>query len=120
MRAARQLFVERGFPKIRMDDVASRSWPSTGAVYSHVGSKRQPLNALVEPAHQAMFPLLKDPTRDFRAIGPVALAMMLKSLIDGLAGRAVDGVRPGVASMSTDGVRLVLRELVGRWQRRFE
>lgn len=120
MRPAPPLFVVRGCPKTRMGDVATRSWLSTGAVYFKVGFGRQLVNPFVEPEHQAMAALLKQASGDFRAIGRLALAMMAKSFIDGLARQAVAGVGPGVASMSTDGVRLVPLRLVGRWQRRFE
>ena len=118
--AALRLFVVRGSPEPRMGDVATRSWPSTGAVYSYVGLRRPLLSPLVEPEHQAMAALLKQAGGDFRAIEPLALAMMAKSFIDGLAGQAVAGVGPGVASMSTDGMRLALVRPVGRRQRRFE
>jgi hypothetical protein len=120
MRAALRLFVVRDSPETRMDDVATRSWPSTGAVHSYVGLRRQMVSPLVESEPQPVAALLKQAGVDFRAIEPLTLAMMAKSFIDGLAGQLVAGVGPGVASMSTDGVRLVLERLVGRRQRRFE
>jgi AcrR family transcriptional regulator len=181
MAAARSLFVERGFPKTRMEDVAKRAKLSKGAVYFYFGSKRELFNALVESEHQTTlrfleeassdprsapeklidvgikylnyFAGLKSPPRffmvmgevalrdedvrarvaeihqrfvdevaslleegvqsgDFRALDPVAVAMMLKAFIDGLAGQAAVGVRPDVDRMSTDGVRLILEGLL--------
>jgi len=181
MRAARSLFVERGFPKTRMEDVAKRARLSKGAVYFYFGSKRELFNALVESEHQTTLRFLEEARNDprsaseklidvginylnyfaglkspprffmvmgevalrdeevrarlgeihqrfvdevaalleegvqsghFRALDPVAVAMMLKAFIDGLAGQAAVGVRPDVARMSTDGVRLILEGLL--------
>ena len=181
MRAARSLFVERGFPKTRMEDVAKRAQLSKGAVYFYFGSKRALFSALVEAEHETTlrfledavndprsaseklvdvginylnyFAGLKSPPRffmvmgevalrddevrarvaeihqrfvddvavlleegirsgDFRPLDPVAVAIMLKAFIDGLAGQAAVGVRPDVERMSTDGVRLILEGLL--------
>ena len=48
----------------------------------------------------------------FRSLDPTATALMLKALIDGLAGQAAVGIRPDVGRLSTDGVRLLLEGLV--------
>jgi AcrR family transcriptional regulator len=51
---------------------------------------------------------------DFREQDPVAAAMMLKAFVDGLAGQSAIGIRPDVARMSTDGIRMILEGLAGR------
>ena len=48
---------------------------------------------------------------DFRDIDPTATALMLKAIIDGLAGQAAVGIRPDVGRLSTDGVRLLMEGL---------
>lgn len=48
----------------------------------------------------------------FRAMDPTATALMLKAVIDGIAGQAAVGIRPDVQRLSTDGVRLLLEGLV--------
>jgi AcrR family transcriptional regulator len=48
----------------------------------------------------------------FRDLDVMATAQMLKALIDGLAGQAAVGIRPDVARLSTDGVRLLLEGLL--------
>lgn len=47
----------------------------------------------------------------FRDLDPLAAAMLLKALVDGLAGQSAVGLRPDVARLTTDGVRLVLEGL---------
>jgi hypothetical protein len=48
----------------------------------------------------------------FKQLDPVAVALMLKAFIDGLAGQAAVGVRPDVERLSTDGVRLIMSGLL--------
>ncbi len=48
----------------------------------------------------------------FRDLDPKASALMLKAVIDGLAGQAAVGIRPDVQRLSVDGVRLLLEGLV--------
>ena len=40
--------------------------------------------------------------------------MMLKAFVDGLAGQSAIGIRPDVARMSTDGIRMILEGLAGK------
>lgn len=44
----------------------------------------------------------------FRPLDPVAVAQMLKALIDGLAGEAAIGVRPDSERLMADGIQLLL------------
>lgn len=181
MRAARSLFVERGFPNTRMEDVAKRAQLSKGAVYFYFGSKADLFDALVDDEHQNTIRFLEEATSDprsasdklidvgtkylnyfaglkspprffmimcevalreesvrkrvteiherfvsevavllqegmdsghFKQLDPVAVALMLKAFIDGLAGQAAVGVRPDVERLSTDGVRLIMSGLL--------
>jgi len=181
MRAARSLFVERGFPNTRMEDVAKRAQLSKGAVYFYFSSKAELFDALVEDEHQNTIRFLEEATSDprsasdklidvgtkylnyfaglkspprffmimgevalreesvrtrvieiherfvsevaallqegmdsghFKQLDPVAVALMLKAFIDGLAGQAAVGVRPDVGRLSTDGVRLIMSGLL--------
>ena len=67
MRAARSLFVERGFPSTRMEDVAKRARLSKGAVYFYFRSKAELFNALVEDEHQNTIRFLEEATNDPRS-----------------------------------------------------
>lgn len=178
--AARSLFVERGYPSTRVEDVAKRARLSKGAVYFYFTSKRELFDALVEEeqAQTLSFlelagqyprpPLVKlielathyveyfagsdSPPRffllmiemairdasvrervaavhagfvercaaliaegtaagAFRAIDPLAVAMLLKAMVDGLAGQSAVGIRPDVGRLSSDGIRLILEGL---------
>ncbi len=48
----------------------------------------------------------------FAPFDPLAVGLMLKALIDGLAGQSAVGVRPDVERLSTDGLRLILKGLL--------
>ena len=48
----------------------------------------------------------------FEAYDPVAVGLVLKALIDGLAGQSAVGVRPDVERLSVDGVRVILQGLL--------
>lgn len=180
LRAARAVFVERGYLASRVEDVAKRAHLSKGAVYFYFRSKRELFDAIVDeeqaitisflegvaadprPANEKLIVLgwqyldyfagLKSPPRffllmsemairdeelrertqaihqkfvnraaeliaegvqsgHFRDLEPMAVAMMLKAMIDGLAGQAAIGVRPDVARLSTDGIRLLIEGL---------
>lgn len=67
MRAARSLFVERGFPSTRMEDVAKRAQLSKGAVYFYFGSKAELFNALVEDEHRKTIRYLEEAASDPRS-----------------------------------------------------
>jgi AcrR family transcriptional regulator len=47
----------------------------------------------------------------FRQQDPRAAALMLKALVDGLAGQSAVGIRPDMGRLSTDGIRLILEGL---------
>jgi len=48
----------------------------------------------------------------FAPFDPLAVAQMMKALIDGLAGQSAVGVRPDVERLSSDGLRLLLMGLL--------
>lgn len=48
----------------------------------------------------------------FRECDPVALAMMMKALIDGFAGQSAIGVRPEKVRLMTDGVSMILHGIL--------
>ena len=48
----------------------------------------------------------------FRPLDPSVVAMMLKAMIDGLAGESAIGVRPDPEALSRDGLELILRGLL--------
>lgn len=47
----------------------------------------------------------------FRDVDPLAAALVLKAMVDGMAGQFAIGIRPDVARLSTDGIRLILEGL---------
>ena len=47
----------------------------------------------------------------FREVDPTTASLMLKALIDGLAGQSAVGIKLDVARLSTDGIRLVMQGL---------
>ncbi len=181
LRAARAVFIERGYLAARVDDVAKRAGLSKGAVYFYFKNKRALFDALVDdenahtrsfldkaaadprPAHEKLLELgigyldyfagLKSPPRffllmteaairdesirertvaihrafveqvallitegiasgHFRDVDPMAAAIMLKAVLDGLGGQSAIGERPDVARLSTDGIRLLLEGLL--------
>jgi AcrR family transcriptional regulator len=181
LRAARAIFVEKGFLSARVEDVARRARLSKGAVYFYFDSKRAIFDALVEeelavtasflesaqkderPAAVKLVDLgrkyldyfagLKTPPRffllmsemairdedtrrrvngiherfvgateevvrqgmsegTFAAYDPRAVALMLKALIDGLAGQSAVGARPDVERLAGDGIRMLLEGLL--------
>lgn len=180
LRAARALFVERGYLSTRVEDVARRARLSKGAVYFYFKSKRELFDALVEEEQAVTLSFLEGAARDqrpaaiklielgtsyldyfaglktpprffllmsemairdehvrervnaihqlfverlaalieqgaaegsFRALDPMAAAMLLKAMVDGLAGQSAIGIRPDVRRLSTDGIRLILEGL---------
>ncbi|MDP2308848.1 MAG: TetR/AcrR family transcriptional regulator [Pseudomonadota bacterium] len=181
MRAARAIFIERGYLAARVEDVAKRANLSKGAVYFYFESKRAIFDALVDEEHAITISFLEEADRDtrpaaiklvelgrkyldyfaglktpprffllmsemairdedvrkrvnathqrfvnriaavveqgmregvFEAYDPMAVGLVLKALIDGLAGQSAVGVRPDVERLSTDGVRLILQGLL--------
>ena len=66
LRAARALFLERGFLATRMEDVAKRADLSKGAVYFYFESKRALFDALVEEEHATTLSFLEAAATDPR------------------------------------------------------
>jgi hypothetical protein len=48
----------------------------------------------------------------FRDLDPIAVAQLLKAIIDGLAGQSAIGVRPDAARLSTSGIQVLLGGLL--------
>jgi AcrR family transcriptional regulator len=187
LRAARAVFVERGYLAARMEDVARRARLSKGAVYFYFESKHALFEALVEEEQAVTLSFLDGAARDprpaavrlvevgtryvehfaglkspprfflhmaemairdegirqrvsamhhlfverlaaliaegvaegsFKALDPMAAAMVLKAVVDGLSGQSAIGVRPDVERLSTDGLRMILNGLgaEGAWE----
>lgn len=181
LRAARAIFIERGYLAARVEDVAKRANLSKGAVYFYFDSKRAIFDALVDEEHAMTIKFLEEAERDtrpaevklldlgrkyldyfaglktpprffmimsemairdddirrranaiherfvhriaqiihegvdqgvFAPFDPLAVALMLKAFIDGLAGQSAVGVRPDVERLSSDGLRLILQGLL--------
>lgn len=181
LRAARAIFIERGYLAARVEDVAKRANLSKGAVYFYFDSKREIFDALVEEEHAITISFLQEAERDLRPAqvklldlgrkyldyfaglktpprffllmsemairdedirgkvnaihqrfvariaevvkqgveegvfapyDPLAVGLMLKALIDGLAGQSAVGVRPDVERLSNDGLRMILMGLL--------
>ena len=85
MRAARSLFVERGFLNTRMEDVAKRAQLSKGAVYFYFGSKRDLFHALVDDEHSNTVAFLEEAATDKRT-GPEKLIDVGIRYLDYFAG----------------------------------
>jgi len=66
LRAARFLFVERGYLATRMVDVAKRAELSKGAVYFYFDSKRALFDALIEEEHATTLGFLEAAAADSR------------------------------------------------------
>ncbi|TNE89210.1 MAG: TetR/AcrR family transcriptional regulator [Deltaproteobacteria bacterium] len=181
LRAARSVFVEKGFQVARVEDVAKRAGLSKGAVYFYYSSKRELFMALVREEHEATYSFLdaaetderpaavklmelgmryldyfaglKSPPRfflmmceigirdeeireevqavhqhfidavtrimaqgmaegSFRPLDPQAVAVMLKALIDGLAGESAVGIRPDKEVLAVSGMQLILHGIL--------
>lgn len=181
LRAARSVFIEKGYLVARVEDVAKRAALSKGAVYFYFESKQALFMALVREEHENTYSFLEQAENDprpaavkmldlgskyldyfaglkspprffimmceqairddelreevvalhqrftdattriiaqgvaegaFRPLDPVAVAQMLKALIDGLAGEAAIGVRPDSERLMADGIQLLLLGLM--------
>ena len=73
LRAARAVFVERGFLAARVEDVAKRAGLSKGAVYFYYSSKRALFLALVREEQEATYSFLDDAEHDPR---PAAVKLL--------------------------------------------
>jgi AcrR family transcriptional regulator len=85
LRAARSLFVEKGFLGTRVDDVARRARLSKGAVYFYFKSKRELLDALVEEEQEMTLSFLDNAAKDPRP-ALVKLIELGTSYLDYFAG----------------------------------
>lgn len=181
LRAARAVFIQKGYLAARVEDVAKRAGLSKGAVYFYYSSKRQLFLALVQDEHDNTYSFLESAEQDdrtavvklldlgqkyldyfaglkspprfflmmseqgirdeeireecqavhqrfvdaasrilaqgmsegaFRETDPVAVALMLKAMIDGLAGQSAIGIRPDRERLLGGGVDLLLRGLL--------
>lgn len=66
LRAARALFIEKGYLSTRVEDVARRAQLSKGAVYHYYRSKREIFDGLVDQEHAQTIRFLDDAARDPR------------------------------------------------------
>lgn len=66
LRAARAIFIERGYLSARVEDIASRAGLSKGAVYFYFESKREIFDALVEEELAVTRSFLAEAERDER------------------------------------------------------
>lgn len=181
LRAARSVFVEKGFLAARVEDIARRAGLSKGAVYFYFASKRDLFMALVGEEHENTYSFLdqaetddrpavvklldlgqkyldyfaglKSPPRFFlmmtemavrddeireecqavhvrftdactrilaqgmdegsiRQGDPNAMAMMLKAMIDGMAGQSAIGIRPDPEKLVQGGIQFVLHGIL--------
>jgi len=181
IRAARAVFVEKGYMAARVEDVAKRASLSKGAVYFYFSSKRELFMALVQEEHENTYSFLERAEQDerpaavklldlgqqylnyfaglkspprfflmmceqgirdeeireevqavhqrfvdaatrilaqgmaegtFRQGDPQGMAMMLKAIIDGLAGQSAIGIRPDRDRLVNDGIQLLLYGLL--------
>lgn len=73
LRAARSVFIEKGYQVARVQDVAKRASLSKGAVYFYYSSKRELFLALVREEHEATYSFLDNAEKDPR---PAAVKLM--------------------------------------------
>jgi AcrR family transcriptional regulator len=85
LRAARAIFVERGYLEARVEDVAKRANLSKGAVYFYFDSKRAIFEALVEEEHAVTISFLAEAERDTRP-AEVKLVDLGRKYLDYFAG----------------------------------
>jgi len=183
LRAARAVFIQKGYLAARVEDVAKRAGLSKGAVYFYFSSKRELFLSLVQEEHESTYSFLdsaetdqrpavvklldlgqkyldyfaglKSPPRfflmmceqgirddeireecqavharfvdaaarilaqgmaegAFRPADPVAVAQMLKAIIDGMAGQSAIGIRPDRERLLNDGIQMILHGILAR------
>jgi AcrR family transcriptional regulator len=181
LRAARAVFIEKGFLAARVEDVAKRAGLSKGAVYFYYSSKRDLFMALVQEEHESTYSFLEKAEQDhrpaaiklldlgqqyldyfaglkspprfflmmceqgirddeirqecqavherfvdaatrilaqgmaegaFRKADPLAVAQILKAIIDGMAGQSAIGVRPDKDRLMQDGLQMILHGIL--------
>jgi AcrR family transcriptional regulator len=67
LRAARAVFIQRGYLAARVEDVAKRAGLSKGAVYFYYASKRDLFLALVHEEHENTYSFLEQAEEDNRS-----------------------------------------------------
>ena len=85
LRAARAVFIEKGFLAARVEDVAERAGLSKGAVYFYFESKRDLFMALVQEEHEQTYSFLDLAEEDGRP-GMVKLLDLGQKYLDYFAG----------------------------------
>ena len=73
LRAARAIFIERGYLSARVEDIASRAGLSKGALYFYFASKREIFDELVEEELAVTRSFLAEAERDER---PAAIKLI--------------------------------------------
>lgn len=73
LRAARAVFIEKGYLAARVEDVAKRATLSKGAVYFYFPSKRDLFMALVQEEHEKTYGFLEQADTDLR---PAAVKLL--------------------------------------------
>ena len=117
MRAARALFVERGFPNTRMEDVAKRAQLSKGAIYFYFGSKAELFNALVDAEHQQTIRFLEEASSDPRSAAEKLIDVGVKYLdyFAGLKSPPRFFMIMGEVALRDEGVRSRVTEIHNRF-----
>ena len=69
LRAARTVFIQKGYLAARVEDVAKRAGLSKGAVYFYFSSKRELVLALVQEEHENTYSFLEQAEEDNRPAG---------------------------------------------------
>jgi len=85
LRAARAVFIEKGYLAARVEDVAERAGLSKGAVYFYFDSKRELFMALVQEEHEQTYSFLDLAEEDGRP-GIVKLLDLGQKYLDYFAG----------------------------------
>lgn len=181
LRAARSVFIDKGYLAARVEDVAKRAGLSKGAVYFYYSSKRELFLSLVREEQENTYYFLDEAEKDgrpaqiklldlgiryldyfaglktpprfflmmsemairdeevqeelqathrrfieaasrilaqgmaegtFKTGDPEAAAILLKAMIDGLAGQSAIGIRPDKERLSQGGIQLFLNGLL--------
>jgi AcrR family transcriptional regulator len=185
LRAARAVFISKGYIAARVEDVAKRAGLSKGAVYFYFSSKRELFTALVQEEHESTYSFLDHAEQDtrpaaiklldlgqkyldyfaglktpprffmmmceqairdeeireevqavhmrfvdactrivaqgvaegtFRDMDPLAVAQLMKAIIDGFAGQASIGIRPDKDRLIQDGIGVLLHGILAKPQ----
>lgn len=80
LRAARSVFIAKGYQIARVEDVAKQASLSKGAVYFYYGSKRELFLALVREEHEATYSFLDTAEKDPRPAAEKLLELGVRYL----------------------------------------